>query len=69
MDNKWSIEGELPIGFGMFLAANAKSMQTFANMNELEKQEVVEKSRNMKTKQDMENFVNSLGKNSREKES
>lgn len=64
MDNKWSIEGELPIGFGMSLAANAKSMQTFVNMNELEKQEVVEKSRNMKTKQDMENFVNSLEKNS-----
>lgn len=62
MDNKWSIEGELPIGFGMSLAANAKSMQTFANMSELEKQEVVEKSRHIKTKQDMENFVNSLGK-------
>lgn len=63
MDNKWSIEGELPIGFGMSLAANAKSMQTFANMSESEKQEVVEKSRHMKTKQDMEKFVSSLGKN------
>lgn len=64
MDNKWSIEGELPIGFGMSLAANAKSMQTFANMSEHEKQQNVEKSRHMQTKQDMENFVSSLGKNS-----
>lgn len=52
----------MPIGFGLSLAANAKSMEAFANMTDAEKSAAVEKSRQMHTRQDMENFVNSLGK-------
>ena len=38
MDNKWNIGegGEMPIGFGLSLAANAKSMEAFANMTDAE---------------------------------
>lgn len=63
MDEKWNIGegGEMPIGFGLSLAANAKSMEVFANMSDDEKTETVEKSRQMHTRSDMENFVNSLG--------
>lgn len=63
MDEKWNIGegGEMPIGFGLSLAANAKSMETFANMTDVEKSATVEKSRQMHTRADMENFVNSLG--------
>ena len=63
MDNKWNIGegGEMPIGFGLSLAANAKSMEAFANMTDAEKQATVEKSRQMHTRTDMEQFVNSLG--------
>ncbi len=63
MDNKWNIGqgGNLPIGFGLSLAANEKSMQAFAGMSDAQKQEVVEKSRHMQTRADMEQFVNSLG--------
>jgi len=63
MDNKWNIGegGDMPIGFGLALAANAKSMEAFAGMSESEKESTVERSRQMHTKADMERFVNSLG--------
>lgn len=63
MDEKWNIGegGQMPIGFGLSLAANAKSMEVFANMSDAEKTATVEKSRQMHTRADMENFVNSLG--------
>ncbi|MCD2492060.1 hypothetical protein LQE92_05400 [Lacrimispora sp. NSJ-141] len=63
MENKWNIGegGEMPIGFGLSLAANSKSMEAFANMSDTEKENTVEKSRQMHTRRDMEQFVNSLG--------
>lgn len=69
MENKWNIGegGDMPIGFGLSLAANAKSMEAFANMTDEEKSSVVEKSRQMHTRQDMERFVNSLGEGHEEK--
>ena len=51
----------MPIGFGLSLAANAKAMETFAKMSDAEKTTVVDKSRQMKSREDMENYVNSLG--------
>ena len=64
-NNKWNIGqgGNMPIGFGLSLAANAKSMEAFAAMSDAEKEQVVEKSRQMHTRADMQNFVNSLGEN------
>ena len=63
MENKWNIGegGDMPIGFGLSLAANEKSMKAFADMSDAEKTEVVEKSRQMQTREAMEQFVNSLG--------
>lgn len=63
MENKWNIGqgGDMPIGFGLSLAANSKSMEAFSNMNDAQKTAAVEKSRQMQTRSDMENFVNSLG--------
>lgn len=63
-NNKWNIGqgGSMPIGFGLSLAANTKSMEAFARMSDAEKAATVEKSRQMHTRADMENFVNSLSK-------
>ena len=63
-NNRWNIGagGDMPIGFGLSLAANEKSMEAFANMSEEEKAATVEKSRKQHTRADMERFVNSLGK-------
>ncbi len=62
-NSRWNIGqgGDMPIGFGLSLAANTKSMEAFAKMSDSEKEKTVEKSRQMHTKQDMERFVNSLG--------
>ena len=64
MTNKWSIGsgGDMPIGFGLSLAANERSMDAFAKMSDAEKSAAVEKSRQMHTRADMESYVNSLGK-------
>ena len=67
MDNRWNIGegGDMPIGFGLSLAANEKSMEAFAKMSDAEKEEAVEKSKHMQTRADMEQFVNSLGESLR----
>lgn len=63
MENKWNIGqgGDMPIGFGLSLAANQRSMEAFAAMSDAEKEDTVERSRQMHTRADMEQFVNSLG--------
>ena len=63
MESRWNIGlgGDMPMGFGLSLAANAKSMEAFAKMSDVEKEAVVERSRQMHTKADMEKFVNGLG--------
>ena len=63
-NNRWNIGagGDLPIGFGLSLAANKKSMAAFAEMSDEQKQAVVDKSRTMQSRVDMQRFVNSLGK-------
>lgn len=62
-ENKWNIGqgGDLPIGFGLSLAANAKAMEAFSKMNDAQKTAVVDKSRHMQSRADMESFVNKLG--------
>lgn len=62
-DNRWNIGegGELPIGFGLNLAANAKAMKAFADMTDMEKEATVEQSRQQHTREDMERFVDRLG--------
>ena len=55
MEDKWNIGqgGDMPIGFGLSLAANMKSMEAFSNMSDVEKTAIVEKSRQMQTRADM----------------
>ena len=63
MDNKWNIGqgGDMPIGFGLSLAANTKAMEAFSNRRDARKTAAVEKSRTMKSREEMESYVNSLG--------
>ena len=63
MDNKWNIGqgGDMPIGFGLSLAANTKAMEAFSNMSDADKTAAVEKSRTIKSREAMESYVNSLG--------
>lgn len=51
---------EVPIGFGMQLAKNLDAMTYFANLDDQRKQEVIERTRNINSKEEMEQFVASL---------
>lgn len=51
---------EVPIGFGMHLAKNLEAMTYFANLDEQRKQEVVNQTKNINSKEEMEQFVSSL---------
>ena len=51
---------EVPIGFGMHLAQNLDAMTNFANLDKKRKEEVVNLTRNISSKEEMEQFVASL---------
>ena len=58
------MEGEtgMPIAFQMALAHNVQSMNEFLKMSNEKQDEVIEKSKNIKTIREMNNFVNSIQK-------
>ncbi|MBQ3040504.1 MAG: hypothetical protein IJD42_02785 [Clostridia bacterium] len=52
----------MPIAFQMALAHNVPSMNEFLKMSNEKQDEVIEKSKNIKTIREMNNFVNSIPK-------
>lgn len=52
----------IPQGFGMALSRNAKAMETFSLLNENEKRRVVDLSRSVRSKQEMNRIINKLEK-------
>ena len=52
---------EVPVGLGYALALNNKALKKFAALSEEHRNEIISKSRNMVTKQDMRNFVDTFG--------
>lgn len=55
MDNQ-----QLPVGLGLSLAMNQRAMERFANMTEAQKEQAIAKSRQVKSKREMDRIVNSL---------
>lgn len=53
-------DNEIPIGLGMALAENANAMEKFSNMEKAEREEFVNRSRSVNSKQEMRNLVSSL---------
>ncbi len=51
---------ELPLGFAMALAQNPKAMQKFSNLSEAQKRQIIEGTHNMHSKDEMQQYVNSL---------
>ena len=50
----------LPLGFGMALAQNEAAMARFATMTEEEKQSVIERTHQVRSRRDMQRLVDSL---------
>lgn len=51
---------EIPVGLSMALAENLHAMERFSNMEETERQEFINRSRNAGSKQEMKNLVADL---------
>ena len=51
---------QVPIGFGMALAMNQSAMNAYAAMTEHQKQEVLTKAHNARSRQEMQQLVNSI---------
>ena len=52
---------ELPIGLMMSLAMNEAAMEKFSGMDESKKQSVIDESRKVSSKMEMERLVDRLG--------
>lgn len=52
----------MPIVFSMTLALNPEAMEKFATMNETQKQQIIDGTHNIKSKQEMHEYVNKLAK-------
>lgn len=53
--------GELPIGFTMELAQHSDILNKFAQMPKSEQDQIVEGARQMSSRDDMRNYVESIG--------
>jgi len=54
------LNGGMPVGFGMSLAMKEESMRGFASMTEAEKEEIILRARDAKSKKEMDKIVDSL---------
>ena len=52
--------GELPMGFGLALAMNEPAMKGYAGLTESEKEDLILRCRDAKTKEEMQRIVDSL---------
>lgn len=52
--------GEIPLGLGMALAQNLAAMERFSAMSEQEQGEVIARTHNVKSKQEMQALVDGL---------
>ena len=52
--------GQLPMGFGMALAMNEPAMRGYAGLTEAQKEEIIMRCKDVKTKDQMQQIVNSL---------
>lgn len=53
-------EDGLPLGLGFGLATNQKAMMGFASLDDDEKQQVIAAARQIRSKEEMQQFVNSI---------
>lgn len=56
-------KNEMPIGFAMALAQNPEAMQKFAMLSEDKKQEIIDGTHSVKSKDEMHRYVNDLVSN------
>ncbi len=53
-------KSEMPVGFSMALSMNPDAMQKFATLDETQKQSILAGTHDIKSKEEMRKYVNSL---------
>ena len=53
---------EMPIGFSMALALNPEAMEKFTMLSETQKQQIIDGTHSIKSKEEMHEYVNNLTK-------
>ena len=51
---------DLPLGFGMALAQNEAAMRQFVSLSDVEKQDVIQRTHSVTSKQEIRRLVDSL---------
>lgn len=59
-DNKYNLGEGLPLGFSMALAHNISAFNAFLSMDDMTQDEIIEKSKNTKTKREMQMLVDGI---------
>ena len=50
----------LPVGFAMSLAMNEKAMSAYAGLNQKDRKKLINQSRKIKSKEEMQKFVEKI---------
>lgn len=50
----------LPMGFGMALAQNKKALMRFAELDESQRQAIIDKTHSVNSKEEMQSLVNTI---------
>lgn len=58
--NNGPVPAALPLGFGMALAMNEKAMAAYAELTESQKEQIIHRCKDAKSKEEMRKIVNSL---------
>lgn len=53
-------DDNVPIGFGMALAQNLNAMKHFSGMTEAEKEEILNRAKDARSKKEMDSLIESL---------
>ncbi len=59
LDASRGVEG-MPLGFGMALAMNERAMKRYSDLTEAEKEKIILRCKDAKSKEEMDKIVNSL---------
>lgn len=55
----WPFSG-LPVGFGMALAMHQNALDNYSKLTEAEKEQVIARSRDVKSREEMDRIIDSL---------
>lgn len=54
---------EMPVGFGMALAQKPEALQKFAMLSEDKKQQIIQGTHSINSREEMHRYVNSIAEN------